>query len=493
MMAKYDIKYGILDYDSFYKRLNNLCLNGEQSNSIYKESSLGKSKSGFSIEHYRVGNGPIRLVCAAGLKGDELIGVDYVITLMENIAKGNGVFKDFVPNVYPIDFLPCLNPDGFFTSTYALRSVTNGMSDNELAKFCDMYQKAYLKDDENVFVINKCIEEVVKEAESVEDVNRLIDMFWRLYGNKDIGYNDLIDFLSINVHYDDIEECIKKVLKKWKYKLDFKVYSTKWHYRLFNKINIDCIPSLDGKHNTLKNNIKSLYKKCNAPYETLACFSANSNGVNLDNNTLSNYNRVKNLRNKQGVVYGYGRSNKLLVSEPGPLGAPNYDMDKEFMLEPELVALNRFVDSLDNCNLFMFYGGSGNSLYVYPYDLDSIINLDDKKKKMRYFSNSKLATSYANEIGNVFEEYTSNNKPCKISSYVGDIDGFKDVIRNKSNATMLLQISSFGGNPIAPYKDIELYKTNMISHLSAFKRLMSGILRLDRLTDMTIDDVNKSL
>ena len=58
---------------------------------------------------------------------------------------------------------------------------------------------------------------------------------------------------------------------------------------------------------------------------------------------------------------------------------------------------------------------------------------------------------------------------------------------------MLLQISSFGGNPIAPYKDIELYKANMICHLSAFKRLMSGILRLDRLTDMTIDDVNKSL
>ena len=94
-MVDYNIQYGILDYNSFYKRLNNLCLNGENSYSVYKEPPLGKSKCGFNIEHFRIGNGPIKLVYAGGLKGDELIGVDFIITLMENIAKGNGLFKDF--------------------------------------------------------------------------------------------------------------------------------------------------------------------------------------------------------------------------------------------------------------------------------------------------------------------------------------------------------------------------------------------------------------
>ena len=492
-MAEYDTRYGILDYDSFYNRLNNLCLNGEYSNSIYKEPSLGKTKCGFSIEHYRVGNGPIRLVYAAGLGGNEIIGVDFVITLMENIAKGNGVFKDFDPSVYTIDFLPCLNPEGYFTTTYAIKSVTKDMDDNALAKFCTMYQKAFHKDDENVLVVNKCIEEVLKNVNDIENSNRLSDMFWRLYGKNDICYEDLLNFLSINVHYDDIEGCIKKVLNKWKFDIDFKISSTKWHYRLFNNVNLDCIPSLDNKHNNLKESLASLYEKCNAPFESLACFNANSNGVDLDKNSIINYEKMRSLRSKQSVVYGYGRDNSLLISEPSPIGCPNYDMDADFKFEPELIALLKFIDSIDNCNLFMFCGGSGNSLYVYPYDLDSIIDLDDKNKKMRYFSNSKLATSYANEVGNSLEKSTSINKPCKVSSYNGVIDGVKDAIRFKSNSTMLLQISSFGGNPIAPYKDIDLYKANMISHLCACKRLMSSILRLDRLTDMTIDDVNKSL
>ena len=93
----------------------------------------------------------------------------------------------------------------------------------------------------------------------IENSNRLSDMFWRLYGKNDICYEDLVNFLSINVHYDDIEGCIKKVLNKWKFDIDFKISSTKWHYRLFNNVNLDCIPSLDNKHNndTKHNHIKN--------------------------------------------------------------------------------------------------------------------------------------------------------------------------------------------------------------------------------------------
>ena len=492
-MVDYNIQYGILDYNSFYKRLNNLCLNGENSYSVYKEPPLGKSKCGFNIEHFRIGNGPIKLVYAGGLKGDELIGVDFIITLMENIAKGNGLFKDFDPNVYTLHFLPCLNPEGFFTTTYALKSVTKKMNDSELEKFCSMYQVAFQQDDENVLVINKCIEEVLKSDNNTGDFNRLSNLFWRMYGSSDITFNTLLDFLSINSHCENVEECINNVLNKWKVNRNFVISSIKWRYRLFNNIGLDCIPLIDNKHNNLKNSLLDLYRRCNAPLETLACFNANGSGVDLDKNNILSYNEMFNLRNKQSVVYGYGRNNDLLVSEPGPLGAPNYSMDEEFREEPEIKALSRFMNGLDDCNLFMFCGGSGNALYVYPYDLDSIINLDDKTKKMIYFSNSKLATTYANQFGNSIEKFTKKNKPCKVSSYIGNIDGYKNVIRNKSNSTMLLQISSFGGNPIAPYKDKEVYIYNMICHLNANKRLMSSIIRLDRLTDMSIDDVNKSL
>ena len=482
-MEHYDTNYGILDYDTFTKRLRKLNYNSDNNVSVYREAPIGRTRCGFDIEHFRIGNGPVRLVYAAGMSGSEIIGVDYVLTLMENIAKGNGVFRDFDPSMYTIDFLPCLNPEGYFTTTYALQSATKNKS---LEKFASMYNIAYLKDDENVMIINKCIQEVFKGAGiNVEKSNRIIDLFWRMYRGKEIKYFDLYNFLSINIDSDRIEEDLDNVLNKWKTDRNFVIPEKKWHYRLFKGLNINCIPMSDNRFNKLRGNLYRLYGDSSC-IESLACFNANSVGVDLNSNSLEEYNSMLSRRSIQGDIYGYGRDNDLLISEPSPLGAPSNNMEEKFELEPENVALVNFISTLGNDNnLFMFIGGTGNSLYVYPYSLDALAGLDEKTKEIIYYTNNKLASTYANELGSAREELTGKNKPCMISAYNGEIYGVKDLIRNNFHTTMLLQLGLPGGNPLAPYKDKKEYEDTMIANMIANKKLIGAILRVDRLNDVS--------
>ena len=485
-MEHYDVNYGILNYSKFYDRLRNLSLNGENSVSIYREDPIGKTRCGFNIEHYRVGDGPVHIVFAAGENGSEIIGVDYIITLMENLAKGNGVFKDFDPNIYTIDFLPCLNPEGYFTTTYAISDTLKDKNDEEIEKFSFMYSMAYLKDDENIMVVNKCILEVVKNANmNVEKATKLSDLFWRMYKGKEIKYDDIVNFLSINVSIDNIEDIVLDVLKKWHFDSEFTISEKKWHYRLFKNLNIDCIPEIDERHVMLKNNLLELYRG-NKLYESLIGFNANSVGVDLSKNNEVNYNSMKAKRSCQGEIYGYGRDNDILISDPSALGAPNYDMDSDFKLEPENMAIINFISSLSGeNNLFMFCGGTGNSLYIYPYALDELVNKDEKTKQIMFYTNNKLASTFANELGEAREDLMGTNKLCTISAYNDDVNGVKDLIRRNFNTTMLLQLSLGTGNPLGAYKDKKMYEANMIANMVACKKLMGSLVRLDRLNDVS--------
>ena len=162
-MNDFDIKYEILDYDKYNKRIVEACNNPENKFPIVKQADLGQSKCGFAIEHYTIGNGPKHIVYMGGAHGNEIIGVDYVTQLMTNIALGKGTFADFDPNEFTIDFIPCQNPEGYFTTTYALNSVMKDMNPEEIEAFSKRYYQAYKQDDINSLAVNACIRTVCDE------------------------------------------------------------------------------------------------------------------------------------------------------------------------------------------------------------------------------------------------------------------------------------------------------------------------------------------
>ena len=106
-----------------------------------------------------------------------------------------------------------------------------------------------------------------------------------MYRGKEIKYFDLYNFLSINVDSDRIEEDLDNVLSKWKTDRNFVIPEKKWHYRLFKGLNINCIPMSDNRFNKLRGNLYRLYGDSSC-IESLACFNANSVGVDLNSNSL---------------------------------------------------------------------------------------------------------------------------------------------------------------------------------------------------------------
>lgn len=85
-MNDFDIKYEILDYAKYNKRLLDICSNPNNKFQVIKQQDLGKSRCGFPIEHYTIGNGPKHIVYMGGAHGNEIISVDFVTQLMNNIA-----------------------------------------------------------------------------------------------------------------------------------------------------------------------------------------------------------------------------------------------------------------------------------------------------------------------------------------------------------------------------------------------------------------------
>lgn len=104
-MNDFDIKFEILDYKKYNERLYNICNNPRNKFQVVKKPELGKSRCGFPIEHYTIGNGSKHIVYMGGAHGNEIIGVDFVTQLMNNIALGKGIFGDFDPEeftIYPL-------------------------------------------------------------------------------------------------------------------------------------------------------------------------------------------------------------------------------------------------------------------------------------------------------------------------------------------------------------------------------------------------------
>lgn len=490
-MEQLDIAYEILDYDSYHKRLDNL-LEGPKKNPVAKHLPIGYSSCGFSIDHYSIGNGPIHIVYLGGAHGNEIIGVDFITQLMKNIAEGNGTFAEFNPELFTIDFIPCQNPEGFYTTTYALASTLKEKTPEEIEEFSKQYWQAYRIDDQNAIGINYILREFCKKYELTAITDDLITACWQYFNNKEITINGLTALL-INFFNVDEQEVKDFVTEKWNEKLTGKdnIPSYKHHQKMFDNLTLDCIPPKDKAHALLKEKLTTIYNTERFPIGTLANFYANADGINLNDNNEYYFYELKERIRKSGQVFANLRDNNLSKNYPGPVGMPSYNYHSNFEYAPENKALLEFLarqNEKDENFAFINCHGTGGVFYLYPVFEDDM----EKAKKegttrdFTFFINNRIATEYTKETGRVYEEVTGTNSPYKTMGHPERVTGVGDLLRKEYIGSFLLELSKMGGNPIAPYGDKDgNYKVTMESNMRAAMKMFETILSMEHLYNIS--------
>ncbi len=490
-MKKLDIKYEILNYDSYNKRLESL-LNNPQKNPISKHMPIGYSSCGFSIDHYSIGNGPLHIVYLGGAHGNEIIGIDFVTQLMKNLAEGNGIFENFDPDTFTIDFIPCQNPEGFYTTTYALHQFLKNKTEEEIEKFSKEYHQAYKEDDNNVLAIDYILREFCKQfdLEAITDDLRLT--FWQYFNNKEININSIVALLSSFFNYKE-EDIRVFVVDKWNEKLNGKeiIPAFRYHQKMFETVTLDCIPPKDKAHTLLKEKLSKIYSAGRFPIGTLANFYANADGVNLNDNNEYFFEEMKEKRKFGNQVYANLRDNNLSKNYPGPVGTPNNHYNSRFEYTTENQALIDFLArqkekdenfALINCH------GTGGALYLYPvYDEDiETVKQNGTTRDFSFFINNRIATEYTKEIGRIYEQETGTYLPYETMEHPDRITGVGDLLRKQYIGSFLLELSNIVGNPIAPYADKDgNFRLTMEANMHAMMKMLETILSMEHLYNTT--------
>lgn len=429
----------------------------------------------------------MHVVYMGGAHGNEIIGVDFVTQMMKNLALGVGDYKDFNPDLFTIDFIPCQNPEGYFTTTYALDSVMKNMNEDEIEKFSKQYYLAYREDNKTVIGINSIIGEFCNEYNISQLKDLLIKLFWAMYRNKPFSEENLVQFIIEEFKLED-KIVREKVDNLWRTKIGEKkqIGAEKSFHLLFDNVSLDCIPLRDEEHIKLKNMLEKLYSDYKFPMSTLANFFANASGVNLNDNTENYFNYLNEQIAKEGIIYANLANNDLPKSIPGPIGVPSENREFFEYTEENKALLNYFAKKSNYA--FVNCHGTGGLFYLYPVHEDDSIkaHAEGVERDFSFYINSRIATEYLTETGKTYEKITGKYDPYKSMGHPEHVFGFGDLLRKNNIGSFMLELSKAGGNPIAPYCDKEAnYKLTMEANMNASMRMLETILELQHLYDST--------
>lgn len=472
---EYDINFQILNYDLFYKVLENICENKDNKFNVITCNPIGYSPCGFPIHHFSIGTGPYEVVYMAGTHGNEIIGVDFVLQLMKNLALGKGKFAFFRPELFTVHFIPLQNPEGFFTTTYAIHNV---IKDNDRKKICKDYYLNYRKANNAIHVINDILLHFFKQENLSNNFEMLKRHFWKKFYGRTIILEHLKQFFSeIPIKYD---EC--QLEKFWNSKLQAQMLTFPFDYQKpFINLDCNCIPEITSKHQMLKRNIEKMFHNYPYPNYMLENFCANSLGINLNENNEYYFNELKRLVQEEGnipVAPIYGNFPKNIL---GPFSAPSFSKDNFFYTTENIAILNFLKNCQETLYAFINCHSTGGQLYFYPYDN----SINYKESDFTFYINNRIATDYLKTIqlsyqeSGSFETYEGMGYPSKIS-------GFGDILRVKYPASFLLELSRAGGNPLGPYIFPNYYLTMKVN-MDACMSLLNTILKVQHLYNKTYE------
>lgn len=166
----------ILDYEEMQELLDSL-----DKNIIKKHDPIGYTNFGYPIDHYSYGSGDNHVIVTAGTHSAELITNIFVIRFMEKLSNKE-IFID--PNVYTIDFIPFVNPEGTDIVTSTIRTlISRDLSENEVQTYClTYYRNSFIEgkyDDRDIklqhWMFRYADENIIKNDNLKAQIKKIID------------------------------------------------------------------------------------------------------------------------------------------------------------------------------------------------------------------------------------------------------------------------------------------------------------------------------
>lgn len=244
---------------------------------------------------------------------------------------------------------------------------------------------------------------------------------------------------TANLNSDEFEKYCNKYLELYN-KDDYNAenFDKKYEklYKTLMKTDIKYIGNL-----RLENMVKSILKSCNLDEKVLPIWSSNGMGIDINANSIHQFNNMYNQRMKQ--KYAKMRYNDIPTDRPSPTGYPGkIQFDKRC---PENLALYKFVIKLYSNNInrinknrlvaFLSYHSTGSQIYGYPDKNLSGIN--------QYNFISNAMKNYSKYTG--YELMDEQHK-------YGVMDYYRIALRNV--ATLTIELSKLNANPIGPFANI---------------------------------------
>lgn len=242
-----------------------------------------------------------------------------------------------------------------------------------------------------------------------------------------------------NMPDKDAQPIIKKYVEDYN--------SVGYHYQdTFSNVDYSCIP-LDYKN--LRDNIKNLYETYNIPKGTLQVWSANGNGIDLNQNCPYNQ-KLEHIKNNNTVYVG-GKYGNIIATSPGPIGCPS--KSAQFEYEPETKCFRDFMLGLKhnkNINLcgYINYHSAEDTIFYKPL-LSELVSTPEK------LANISLLSKYNEQISQLYASHTSHN----LYNGIGKICCFNDMLRLEIPGDILVELSPNEGNPLSAYDDMVYGKT----------------------------------
>ena len=478
-----NVSYEKLNYQTYQKRINELLKNEKLQKLGIKISQIGSTTYNYPLECITIGNGNKELFIVGGTHGSEIISVDFVTQLIENIPD----LKEFDPNEFKLNIIPTQNPEGFDITTSTLSNINEDSfkdisfeyykkyrQDNIIAQTLNETNNFFnvLINNNNIITANDYLIEIKKfintnhkwkqldnprNMPKIKIFNNLINKEDKINNFEELKYKLILICNRALAEFnpnEDLSEIIiidqlKKALttnKLWT-DIDNKTL-TKLHQQMFKE--------------TLPNNIKNIEMKKDTldipvPEGSHILWDATGGKNNINLNANIPINPGIEVIKKGEKRYGPGAKNNIRNYFKGPLGVPTEDVNN-FKYATENKALYKLINSSYKNGSYiatLLYHGTGGLIYYQPYE-----NLMEEKNYTDFYN-------YNLELANIYQKETDYRK---IES--SDKTGYGDLLRRTFPGVLLIELSKMGGNPIAPYGDVDNIYRTVNENLKAINSLL---------------------
>ena len=484
-MNESNIRYEILDYSKYEKRLEEALNNEELVKLNITKKFCGFTKYGYEICEYTIGNGKKDLFIVGGTHGSEIISVDFVTQLFANIPN----LQDYDPDLITIHIIPNQNPEGFDITTQTLTSIEEDKIEKESKDYYIRYRLDNLLNNylnklnglfsslDNILItpevfINvikstfkesywtmlldpvrgvkelKQVEDIISGIEPVSDFNTLkSDVLFKLSKIKNtsnVYLESLVRRFANSLFSNELMETIFRNNKVFIDKsLGSRLYQERFEDMAFS-----------ARSTKLASDISSAYEEHNIPKGSQVKFDPNGDFVNLNKNRADNPGIEQMQRGE--TKYGNSPANNILDNDIGPIGKPTVDANNFEYTNENRILLSLINQSMQQRRLagVLLYHGTGGLVYSTPFAT---------KDNKSYFE-------YNERLGSIYREATG------YKSMQDKFDtGFGDMLRKTYPGVLLIELSTMGGNPIAPYGDKNNYYPNMENNFNAVNDMIKTI------------------